>query len=84
MRKRNAREALVVDVDGDGDAFGSGFESGEWRLLVSDDEGRVASGGGCWYQEESNECLDQRISDKRCHDLPEPMISFFIYLFIFF
>lgn len=37
----NVRGSLVVDVDGDGDAFGAGLEPCERGLLVSQDEGHV-------------------------------------------
>lgn len=41
MIKSNSRRSLVVDVDGDGDAFDAGFEPGGGGLLVGDDEGGV-------------------------------------------
>ena len=34
---------MVVDMDGDGDAFGAGLESGEGGLLVGHDEGHVGA-----------------------------------------
>jgi hypothetical protein len=40
-RSKYVRGSLVVDMDGDGDAFGAGLESVEGGLLVGDDEGHV-------------------------------------------
>jgi hypothetical protein len=37
---------LVVEVDGDGEALDAGLGAGQRHLLVRDDEGRVARGGG--------------------------------------
>lgn len=54
------RGSLVVDVDGDGDAFGAGLKPREGGLLVRHDEGHVywASKRGR-YQQKKNQTEDQ-------------------------
>lgn len=41
LRKMDLRSALIVDIDGDGDALGAGFEAFKRSLLVGNDEGNV-------------------------------------------
>lgn len=41
IRKGDLRGALIVDIDGNGDALGAGFEAFKRSLLVGDDEGNV-------------------------------------------
>lgn len=41
LRKMDLRSALIVDIDGDGDALSAGFEAFKRSLLVGNDEGNV-------------------------------------------
>lgn len=55
----NIRVSLIVDIDGDGDAFGAGFEPSERGLLVGDDERSLGGGDRGRRQQQSGENEDR-------------------------
>ena len=50
---------MIVDIDGDGDAFRAGFEPSERGLLVGDDEWSLGGGDRRGGQQQSGENEDR-------------------------
>ena len=66
--RKDIQGSLIVDVDGDGDAFGAGLEPGEGGLLVGDEEGNVVGGAESQrHHQQRQEAADQRLGDRIRH-----------------